>query len=66
MGYPTVYLPMKLVISKKGIPLSKEVQYASQSTTKAHGRIEKTFSYWFSQELNDYLNWPYAAQVFSD
>lgn len=48
---------------KKGIPLSKEVQYASQSTTKAHGRIEKRFIL-VSQELNDYLNWPYAAQVF--
>ena len=33
------------------------------SIDKAHGRIE-TRTLWTSTELNDYLNFPYVAQVF--
>lgn len=48
---------------KKGMPLSRPFQAASQPTTKAHGRIEKR-SILVSQELNSYLDWPHVAQVF--
>jgi predicted transposase YbfD/YdcC len=48
---------------KKGAPLSRRFQSASQPTTKAHGRIEKR-SILVSQELNDYLDWPHVSQVF--
>jgi len=47
---------------KKGAPLSKDFQLASQ-ITKGHGRIEKR-TIIVSQALNEYLDWPYAAQVF--
>jgi len=42
---------------KKGLPLSRQFQAASQPTSKAHGRIEKR-SILVSQELNQYLDWP--------
>lgn len=47
---------------KKGAPLSKECQMASR-VHKGHGRIEKR-TIMVSSELNDYLDWPYVAQVF--
>jgi predicted transposase YbfD/YdcC len=47
---------------KKGAPLSKDFQMASQ-INKGHGRIEKR-TLMVSQALNDYLDWPYVAQVF--
>jgi predicted transposase YbfD/YdcC len=47
---------------KQGAPLSKHCQRVSQ-ISKGHGRLEKR-TLWVSTELNDYLNWPYVAQVF--
>ena len=47
---------------KRGAPLSRGFQMASQ-TTKGHGRIEKR-TLLVSQALNEYLDWPYVAQVF--
>lgn len=47
---------------RQGAALSKEVQTAVQ-VNKSHGRIEKR-TIWVSTELNDYLDWPYVAQVF--
>lgn len=52
----------EVVNRKKGVPLSKEFQMATQ-ITKGHGRIEKR-TILVSQSLNDYLDWPYVAQVF--
>lgn len=47
---------------KQGAPLSKHCQQACQ-VHKEHGRIEKR-TILVSTELNDYLDWPYVAQVF--
>jgi predicted transposase YbfD/YdcC len=47
---------------KQGAPLSKHCRMASQ-VHKGHGRIEKR-TIMVSTELNDYLDWPYVAQVF--
>lgn len=47
---------------RQGAPLSKEVQTAVQ-VSKGHGRMEKR-TIWVSTALNDYLDWPYMAQVF--
>jgi predicted transposase YbfD/YdcC len=47
---------------RQGAPLSKDVQTAVQ-VNKGHGRIEKR-TIWVSTALNDYLDWPYVAQVF--
>jgi len=47
---------------RQGAPLSTEVQTAVQ-VNKSHGRIEKR-TIWVSTALNDYLDWPYVAQVF--
>jgi predicted transposase YbfD/YdcC len=47
---------------KQGAPLSKHCQRVSQ-VDKGHGRIEKR-TIWVSTELNDYLDWPFVAQVF--
>jgi predicted transposase YbfD/YdcC len=47
---------------KKGVPLSKDFQMAVK-TEKGHGRIEKR-TILTSSLLNDYLDWPYLAQVF--
>ncbi len=48
---------------KIGAPLSKDVQMAVSKPSKGHGRIEKR-TIFVSQALNDYLDWPYVAQVF--
>ena len=48
---------------KKGAPLSKDCQVAVSKSTKGHGRIEKR-TILVSQALNDYLDWPFVAQVF--
>jgi predicted transposase YbfD/YdcC len=53
----------EVVNRKKGAPLSKDVQMAVGKPTKGHGRIEKR-TIFVSQALNDYLDWPYVAQVF--
>ena len=53
----------EVVNLKKGVPLSKDVQMAVSKPTKGHGRIEKR-TIFVSQALNDYLDWPYVAQVF--
>jgi len=47
---------------KQGASLSKHCRLASQ-VHKGHGRIEKR-TIMVSTELNDYLDWPYVAQVF--
>jgi predicted transposase YbfD/YdcC len=47
---------------KQGAPRSKHCQMVSQ-VHKGHGRIEKR-TIMVSTELNDYLDWPYVAQVF--
>jgi len=47
---------------KKGAPLSKHCKMVSQ-VHKGHGRLEKR-TILVSTELNDYLDWPYLAQVF--
>jgi hypothetical protein len=47
---------------KKGASLSKDFQMATQ-INKGHGRLEKR-TIMVSQALNDYLDWPYVAQVF--
>lgn len=47
---------------RQGAPLSNEIQTALQ-VNKGHGRIEKR-TIWVSTQLNDYLDWPYVAQVF--
>jgi len=47
---------------KQGAPLSKHCRMVSQ-VHKGHGRIEKR-TMMVSTELNDYLDWPYVAQVF--
>ena len=47
---------------RQGAPFSKEIQTFSK-TTKGHGRIE-TRTIFVSTLLNDYLDWPYVAQVF--
>lgn len=47
---------------KKGAPLSKHCR-RSCKVHKGHGRIEKR-TILVSTELNDYLDWPYVAQVF--
>jgi len=52
----------EVVNLKKGAPLSKNILMASK-LTKGHGRIEKR-TILVSQSLNDYLDWPYVAQVF--
>jgi predicted transposase YbfD/YdcC len=48
---------------KKGAPLPKDIQMAESKTSKGHGRIEKR-RILVSQTLNDYLDWPYVAQVY--
>ena len=53
----------EVVNLKKGVPLSRDFQMAVDKTSKAHGRIEKR-TILVSQALNDYLDWPYVAQVF--
>lgn len=53
----------EVVNQKQGAPLSKDVQMAVSKPTKGHGRIEKR-TIFVSQALNDYLDWPYVAQVF--
>lgn len=53
----------EMVNRKQGAPLSKEFQMAVSKPTKGHGRIEKR-TIFVSQALNDYLDWPYVAQVF--
>jgi predicted transposase YbfD/YdcC len=47
---------------RQGAPLSKYCQMFTQ-VNKGHGRIEKR-TIMVSTELNDYLDWPYVAQVF--
>lgn len=47
---------------RQGAPLSKEVQ-TDTKVSKGHGRIE-TRTILVSTLLNDYLDWPYVAQVF--
>ena len=47
---------------RQGAPLSKHCQMVSR-VHKGHGRIEKR-TLMVSTELNDYLDWPYVAQVF--
>jgi predicted transposase YbfD/YdcC len=47
---------------KKGAPLSKYCR-RGWKVHKGHGRIEKR-TILVSTELNDYLDWPYVAQVF--
>ncbi len=47
---------------RQGAPLSKHCQMFTQ-VNKGHGRIEKR-TIMVSTELNDYLDWPYVAQVF--
>ncbi|RPI71522.1 MAG: ISAs1 family transposase, partial [Geobacteraceae bacterium] len=47
---------------KQVAPLSKHCRMVSQ-VHKGHGRIEKR-TIMVSTELNDYLDWPYVAQVF--
>jgi len=47
---------------QKGAPLSKDFQMISQ-VHKGHGRMEKR-TMLVSNQLNDYLDWPYVAQVF--
>jgi len=47
---------------KQGASLSKHCRRVSQ-VDKGHGRIEKR-TILTSTELNDYLDWPYLAQVF--
>ncbi len=47
---------------KKGAPLSKHCRMVSR-VHKGHGRMEKR-TIMVSSELNDYLDWPYVAQVF--
>lgn len=47
---------------RQGAPFSQEIQTAVQ-VSKGHGRIEKR-TIWVSTLLNDYLDWPYVAQVF--
>ena len=47
---------------KQGAPLSKHCRMVSR-VHKGHGRIEKR-TIMVSTELNDYLDWPYVAQVF--
>ena len=47
---------------KQGAPLSQHCQMVSQ-VHKGHGRLEKR-TILVSTELNDYLDWPYVAQVF--
>jgi predicted transposase YbfD/YdcC len=47
---------------RQGAPLSQHCQMYSQ-VNKGHGRIEKR-TMMVSSELNDYLGWPYVAQVF--
>lgn len=53
----------EVVNLNKGAPLSKDIQMAVSKSTKRHGRIEKR-TIFVSQALNDYLDWPYVAQVF--
>jgi len=47
---------------KQGAPLSSHCQMVSR-VHKGHGRVEKR-TLMVSTELNDYLDWPYVAQVF--
>jgi predicted transposase YbfD/YdcC len=47
---------------RQGAPLSQPCQMFTQ-VNKGHGRIEKR-TIMVSTELNDYLDWPYVAQVF--
>ena len=47
---------------RQGAPLSQHCQMFTQ-VNKGHGRIEKR-TIMVSSELNDYLDWPYVAQVF--
>jgi predicted transposase YbfD/YdcC len=47
---------------KRGAPLSSHCRMVSR-VHKGHGRIEKR-TIMVSTELNDYLDWPYVAQVF--
>jgi len=47
---------------KQGASLTKHCRMVSQ-VHKGHGRIEKR-TIMVSTELNDYLDWPYVAQVF--
>lgn len=47
---------------KKGAPLSQHCRRAIK-VHKGHGRIEKR-TLLVSSELNEYLDWPYVAQVF--
>jgi predicted transposase YbfD/YdcC len=53
----------EVVNLKKGAPFSKDFQMAMSQPNKSHGRIEKR-TILISQALNDYLDWPYVAQVF--
>jgi predicted transposase YbfD/YdcC len=53
----------EVVNLKKGAPLSKDCQMAVSKPTKRNGRIEKR-TILVSQALNDYLDWPFVAQVF--
>ena len=47
---------------QKGAPLTKDIKMAVK-IEKGHGRIEKR-TIMTSAMLNDYLEWPYLAQVF--
>lgn len=47
---------------RQGAHLSKDIQMYSK-TTKGHGRIE-TRTIFVSNLLNEYLDWPFVAQVF--
>jgi len=55
---PTIAEAIALTFAKRGEP-----DY-SEPSTLAHGRIESR-SIWTSSELNDYLDFPFVAQVFA-
>jgi len=53
----------ELVHLKRGQPLSQHCQIYRSKPTKGHGRIER-YTILVSQQLNEYLDWPFVAQVF--
>ncbi|MBE0696142.1 MAG: ISAs1 family transposase [Anaerolineaceae bacterium] len=53
----------ELVHLKLGQPLSQHCQIYQAKPIKGHGRIE-CYTLLVSQQLNEYLDWPYVAQVF--
>lgn len=53
----------ELVHLKLGQPLSQDCQIYQAKPIKGHGRIER-YTLLVSQQLNEYIDWPYVAQVF--